>query len=231
MCNSNRSISSLNYTSKVHCFISPWLFLCVSSGPYRRAHYEDGSRLVTSFPPVLRLWHLRLHSHREELQAHLGQTPAGGLDQPGRQQHPGGIRPSGDVFTPVQPLDPQRRTIQRPSDHPQSAWDGPHKPVLPGLLAKWRPTDGGHQGQRPQRAEGAEETAESQASRGRGGDMRAFQERLLKEENLEKKKNFHQMKPNFASNKRNSLLTHKDDIIHSIYCRLYIVPFCGFLCT
>lgn len=153
---------------------SSLIYESVSPGPHGWARVEDRSRLASTFPPVLRLWHLRLHGHWEELQAHLGQTSAGGLDQPGRQQHPGGNGPPRDLSAPVQRLDPQCRTIQRPSDHPQSARDGPHKPVLPGLLAVWRPADRGHQGQRPQRAEGTEETTESQTSRGRRGDMRGF---------------------------------------------------------
>lgn len=76
-----------------------------------------------------------MHLNREELQAHAGQTSAGGPFCPHRQHHPDRIHRSRRTTSPVQRLDAQRRAVQRPADHPQPARDGPHQPVLPGLLA------------------------------------------------------------------------------------------------
>lgn len=67
-----------------------------------------------------------MHLHREELQAHAGQTSASGSFRPHRQHHPDRIQRSPCAASPVQRLDAQRRAVQRPAHHPQPTRDGPH---------------------------------------------------------------------------------------------------------
>lgn len=116
-----------------------------------------------------------MYGHGEELQARAGQAAAGGSVQPGRQQRAGGGRGrAGAVFPPLQhPVDPERRPVQGPADHPEPAGDDPDQSVLPGLLAVRRPADGRPQGQRPEGAQRAEEAPQPPASRGGGGERGA----------------------------------------------------------
>ncbi len=117
-----------------------------------------------------------MYGHREELQTLAGQAAVGGAVEPGRQQRAGGgWRRAGAVFSPLQqhPVDPQRRPVQGPADHPEPAGDEPDQSVLPGLLAVRRPAAWRPQGQRPEGAQGAEEAPQPPASWGRGGERRA----------------------------------------------------------
>lgn len=138
---------------------------------FRRTDSENGAGPPPALPAALGLRPVPVLGHREELQAHSGQTPAGGALRPRRQQRLGGGRRWSDAFLPPlqHSVDPQRGPVQGPSDHPEPARDEPDQPVLSGLLAVRRPADGGAQGQRPKGAEGAEEAAQPPTSRGPPG--------------------------------------------------------------
>lgn len=147
-----------------------------------RSGFEDGTGAPPAVSAALRLRHVPVYGHREELQTLAGQAAVGGAVQPGREQRAGGGGGGHRVILSAfqqHPVDPQRWPIQGPSDHPQPAGDDPDQSVLPGLLAVWRPPPGSPQGQRPEGAQGAEEAPQPPASwgggRGAGGgrDMRS----------------------------------------------------------
>lgn len=147
------------------------LFPCVSADAFRWPDFEDRARSSPAVSAALWLRHVPVHGHREELQTYAGEAAAGGAVKPSCQQPAGGgWGRTGALYPPLQqyPVDPQLRPIQRPVDHPQPARDEPDQSILPGLLAVWRPTAGRPQGQRPEGAQGAEETPQPPASWGRG---------------------------------------------------------------
>lgn len=106
-----------------------------------------------------------MHVHREELQAHVGETAARGPLQPHREQRAGGDGRPGPPAASGQRLDSERRPIQRPAHHPESAGDGADQPVLQGLLAARRRKPRRRQSQEHKGAERTEETSQPPASR------------------------------------------------------------------
>lgn len=145
--------------------------LCCSRrlDPLRGPRPEDRTR--PAHPLAAAVWwrHLPVHVHREKLQTHAGQTPAGGPLQSHGQQRAGGDRQPGPPPPAVQPLDSKRWSIQGPPHHLKPAGNGLDQPVLPGLLAAGRGRPRRRQGQEPEGAERAEEAAQPPASR-RGDD-------------------------------------------------------------
>lgn len=132
-------------------------------------HPEDRARAPHPLAAAVWWWHLPVHVHREKLQTHSGQTPAGGPLQSHGQQRAGGDRQPGPPPPAVQPLDSKCGSIQGPPDHLKPAGDGPDQPVLPGLLAAGRGRPRRRQSQKPEGAERAEEASQPSASR-RGDD-------------------------------------------------------------
>jgi len=143
-----------------------------------------------------------MHGHRKEFQTHTGQAAARGVVKPGRQQRAGGWRRrTGVIVSPLQqhPVDPQRRPVQGLADHSEPAGDEPDQSVLPGLLAVRRPSAGRPQGQRPEGAQGAEETSQPPASRGRGRGRGAAGSRDMRTLTLCLKHLQHNLPPSFPN--------------------------------
>lgn len=106
-----------------------------------------------------------MHVHGEELQAHSGETAARGPLQPHGEQRVGGDGQPGPPSSPVQRLDSERGSVQRPANHPEPARDGADQPVLQGLLAARRRKPRGRQSQEHKGTERTEKTSQPPASR------------------------------------------------------------------
>lgn len=205
--------------------------LCIPDS-LRGSHPENWSGPPDPLAAVLWQWHLSLHVHWEEFQAHPGEAAASGPLQPHSQQRPGRYGEPGPPPNSVQCLDPQRWAVQGPAHHPQPAGDGADQPVLQGLLAARGRRPWGQQNQKPEGAEGAEEASQPPASRGPDESSRDMKSLDLQPVTFEQHhlSTFHFLLSTLHSRAMSPFKRPCDrkDLTcwmnkHNIYCRLYKV--------